>query len=550
MDGALARHLKATNAGAFRSVKWVAALPPLRTARGHLDIRLRAMAYALAVSADGETGTNAYHGLDRLAREAGLADRKEAAEVLARGEALGLWHAEAEESDWGTTNWTLNLDDPDLFGRLEQAEIDRANRKREQKSGQWQRYKARKNPDHRVSALALQGQFTSTAGAVHTPCSTGAVPLQGQPRPHNQTYSDQPSVPALADESSLSTPAIAARVADDDETDAPINFPARKLRPSEPKPVAKSKDKPAVKSRMKPTGDEDFDRAWELYAHPANKAAARRAWAKAIKKASAEEILAAIPKYVANTRLRDEKQSGRWIPPRAHFATWLNDERWTDEVVEWAKPTQREQAAEHRRGMGSHERHKARHKEMLAKYDNGDAMKHIGYTLKQIVGARIDWQIPEPGKTMADVVPWDELVQRYPGLTVPSWGDTGATYEKALADALAGADPWSVETDEPVTDEPEVSSQDGETPDGEPVAEGVNESFTPAIRETDTSPNTVEGHDGIPADEGLADVLPIETAPRNFVRPKTKPKSVESMTIKVDEFDLASAERAWREGTG
>lgn len=71
---------------------------------------------------------------------------------------------------------------------------------------------------------------------------------------------------------------------------------------------------------------EDFDRFWEIYPRREAKGAAKSAWARAVKKAGVEEILAAAKVY------RDDGARQR---AEARFtklpATWLNAECWTDE---------------------------------------------------------------------------------------------------------------------------------------------------------------------------------------------------------------------------
>lgn len=216
-ENALARWTRASNGGAFRAVRWALALPTIRTGRGHTDDKLRMVAFVLAVHADGETGENSFPGLERIAREAHLSGKKEATEVLARGEELGLWESEEDASEWGTTQWCLAIDDAELFVRLEKMELERTEHKRQQKSSQWTRYRARQGQStdparnsedgvtgRRVSAPVLQGHSTGTAGSVDSPCRVSAPVLQGLPRPTNQ-----PSGPALADQPS--GPALAAR---------------------------------------------------------------------------------------------------------------------------------------------------------------------------------------------------------------------------------------------------------------------------------------------------------------------------------------------------
>jgi len=66
----------------------------------------------------------------------------------------------------------------------------------------------------------------------------------------------------------------------------------------------------------------DFDEWWKEYPNKIGKGAAKTAYSKAIKKASAGELLLGVRRYI------EEKPPDRqWCNP----ATWLNQERWTDE---------------------------------------------------------------------------------------------------------------------------------------------------------------------------------------------------------------------------
>lgn len=67
-----------------------------------------------------------------------------------------------------------------------------------------------------------------------------------------------------------------------------------------------------------------FDEFWDTYPIRKSKGAARTAWAKALKKADAETIIAAAAAYRDDPR-RDPDFT-------KHPATWLNDECWNDET--------------------------------------------------------------------------------------------------------------------------------------------------------------------------------------------------------------------------
>ncbi len=69
----------------------------------------------------------------------------------------------------------------------------------------------------------------------------------------------------------------------------------------------------------------DFDVFWQSYPRKVGKGAARRAYASALKKTDPETLLAALKAQLPTMMAQEE----RFIP---HAATWLNGERWADEV--------------------------------------------------------------------------------------------------------------------------------------------------------------------------------------------------------------------------
>lgn len=71
--------------------------------------------------------------------------------------------------------------------------------------------------------------------------------------------------------------------------------------------------------------DLDFDRFYEIYPRKIGKGAAKTAFAKAIKKKPAQLIIEAAHEYLVACKGKDKK----FIP---HPATWLNQERWDDEI--------------------------------------------------------------------------------------------------------------------------------------------------------------------------------------------------------------------------
>src|SRR4051812_24689767 len=68
-----------------------------------------------------------------------------------------------------------------------------------------------------------------------------------------------------------------------------------------------------------------FDQFWELYPRKVGQGQARQAWAGAVRKAPARQILDALEAATFDA-------NPRFVP---YPATWLTGERWTDEVEEF-----------------------------------------------------------------------------------------------------------------------------------------------------------------------------------------------------------------------
>jgi hypothetical protein len=87
----------------------------------------------------------------------------------------------------------------------------------------------------------------------------------------------------------------------------------------------KTKNNPPIS----PQGDERFDRFWAVYPKKVGKGAARKSFAKAIRKCSVSNMIAAV---------ENQKQSSQWTKDGGQFipnpATWLNQERWDDKLDE------------------------------------------------------------------------------------------------------------------------------------------------------------------------------------------------------------------------
>lgn len=83
-----------------------------------------------------------------------------------------------------------------------------------------------------------------------------------------------------------------------------------------------------VNARERARGDDpDFETWWSAYPHKVGKGAARKAFQAARPKAPFGDLLQAVQRYE-----RFLKQPG--APHACHPATWLNQERWTDELPE------------------------------------------------------------------------------------------------------------------------------------------------------------------------------------------------------------------------
>lgn len=79
-----------------------------------------------------------------------------------------------------------------------------------------------------------------------------------------------------------------------------------------------------------PPADAAFDRFWTVYPRREAKAAARKAWARAIKRANPNRIIAGAQRY------RDDSQRDPKFT--AHPATWLNADRWDDDPLPRGSP--------------------------------------------------------------------------------------------------------------------------------------------------------------------------------------------------------------------
>jgi hypothetical protein len=113
----------------------------------------------------------------------------------------------------------------------------------------------------------------------------------------------------------------------------PSSPPIPPLSPNSLKPP---KEKPPKGGKKKvPHTDEEFDRFWAAYPRKVCKKAARKAFDKV--ETDIDTLLYALEQHKKSDQWR--KGNGQFIP---HPATWLNNERWEDELaadpVKWSAP--------------------------------------------------------------------------------------------------------------------------------------------------------------------------------------------------------------------
>lgn len=135
----------------------------------------------------------------------------------------------------------------------------------------------------------------------------------------------QDSAATLKKASDLARRAAAARWSDaepDAERSAPRNADrnAKERRGEERTP-----------RRSAPTAPERFDEFWAAYPRRSDKGHARTAYARALGKTDVESLILGAKKYAAHVEGKDPKFVA--LP-----TTWLNGERWTDELDAGASP--------------------------------------------------------------------------------------------------------------------------------------------------------------------------------------------------------------------
>lgn len=83
-----------------------------------------------------------------------------------------------------------------------------------------------------------------------------------------------------------------------------------------------------------------FEAFWMMYPRKTSKGYARKCFATAAKKVHYEEILIALKSQIEGGSFGDDKH---WMP---HPSTWLNGERWEDEIIPRTRIPLRNGAAE------------------------------------------------------------------------------------------------------------------------------------------------------------------------------------------------------------
>lgn len=73
---------------------------------------------------------------------------------------------------------------------------------------------------------------------------------------------------------------------------------------------------------------QSFDDFWKLYPRKQGKGTARKAWGKALKLATPEEIISGLESQLGYLQSQYRGPSEDFRP---HPSTWLNGERWADE---------------------------------------------------------------------------------------------------------------------------------------------------------------------------------------------------------------------------
>jgi hypothetical protein len=108
-------------------------------------------------------------------------------------------------------------------------------------------------------------------------------------------------------------------------------FPLSSPPFSSPTPPTKT---PPIIPQSHSAADAEFDMFWRDYPCKKGKGAAKRAFLRARKKATASEILRGVDRYRAEIKRKATDE--RYVQ---HPSTWLNAEGWLDEIPDAPDPT-------------------------------------------------------------------------------------------------------------------------------------------------------------------------------------------------------------------
>ena len=88
----------------------------------------------------------------------------------------------------------------------------------------------------------------------------------------------------------------------------------------------KEEDNNTSNNNINLINNDHFKKFWEIYPRKTAKANAQRAYLKALKKSTPQCIFASVLAHTKSKQWQDKQ----YIP---HAATWLNGERWEDEII-------------------------------------------------------------------------------------------------------------------------------------------------------------------------------------------------------------------------
>lgn len=107
-------------------------------------------------------------------------------------------------------------------------------------------------------------------------------------------------------------------------------------------PLPTRPNEPTTPHKVPPRGPTGFDAFWTEYPKHVGTEKARAAWARAVKSASPDTILAGLRRTLAYVT----RDNGQYVPLPA---TWLNQGRWKDEPPDFDEPADEPTPSYHRR---------------------------------------------------------------------------------------------------------------------------------------------------------------------------------------------------------